>query len=167
MQCATHPSVETELACGKCGKAICPRCLVHTPVGARCRQCANVRRLPTYNIPPRIMARAGVAAALGGAALGGLWAVLFPFGLGFYFGLFLGLGLGYALGELVSVAANRKAGLPLQVLAAGGVIVAFLVRDAVLASTLRDVAIDDLLRRDSFGYVVVILAIVVAVNRVR
>jgi len=167
MQCATHPSVETELACGKCGKPICPRCLVHTPVGARCRQCANVRRLPTYNISAQIMARAGVAAGLGGAVLGGLWAVLFPFGLGFYFGLFLGLGLGYALGELVSVAANRKAGLPLQVLAAGGVIVAYLVRDAVLASTLRNVALDDLLRHDSLGYVVVILAIVVAVNRVR
>ena len=167
MQCATHPSVETELACGKCGKPICPRCLVHTPVGARCRQCANVRRLPTYSISAQIMARAAAAAAAGGAVLGGLWAVLFPFGLGFYFGLFLGAGLGYAVGELVSVAANRKAGPPLQVLAAGGVIVAYLVRDAVLASTLRNVSIRELLTQDQLGYVVVILAIVVAASRVR
>ena len=167
MQCATHPSVQTELACGKCGKPICPRCLVHTPVGARCRQCANVRRLPTYNIPAQIMVRAGAAAAVGGAVLGGLWAVLFPFGLGFYFGLFLGAGLGYAVGEVVSIAANRKAGPPLQVLAAGGVIVAYLVRDAVLASTLRNVSLQELLTRDSLGYVVVILAIVVAASRVR
>ena len=167
MQCATHPSVETELACGKCGKPICPRCLVHTPVGARCRQCANVRRLPTYNIPAQIMVRAGAAAAVGGAVLGGLWVVLFPFGLGFYFGLFLGAGLGYAVGEVVSIAANRKAGPPLQALAAGGVIVAYLVRDAVLASTLRNVSLQELLTRDSLGYVVVILAIVVAASRVR
>ena len=167
MQCATHPSVETELACGKCGKPICPRCLVHTPVGARCRQCANVRRLPTYSISAQIMVRAGVAAAVGGAVLGGLWVVLFPFGLGFYFGLFLGAGLGYAVGEVVSIAANRKAGPPLQALAAGGVIVAYLVRDAVLASTLRNVSLQELLTRDSLGYVVVILAIVVAASRVR
>ena len=107
MQCARHPSVETELACGKCGTPICPRCLVHTPVGARCRECANVRRLPTYSISAQIMARAAAAAAAGGAVLGGLWAVLFPFGLGFYFGLFLGAGLGYAVGEVVCIAAYR------------------------------------------------------------
>ena len=167
MRCATHPSVETELACGKCGKAICPRCLVHTPVGARCRGCANVRRLPTYNISAQFMLRGLAGAAVSGAALGGLWAVIFPFGLGFYFGLFLGLGLGYAVGEVVSVAANRKAGPPLQVIAAGGVIIAYLVHDVVLASALRNVSIRDLLTQDSFGYVVVILAIVVAASRVR
>jgi len=57
MQCATHPNVETELACSRCGKAICARCLVHTPVGARCRECANVRRIPTYNVSTGILAR--------------------------------------------------------------------------------------------------------------
>jgi hypothetical protein len=166
MRCATHPSVETELACGKCGKPICPRCLVHTPVGARCRGCANIRRLPTYNISAQFMLRGLAGAAVGGAVLGGLWAII-PFGIGFYFGLFVGMGLGYAVGEVVSVAANRKAGPPLQVVAALGVIIAYLVHDAVLASTLRNVSIRDLLTQDSFGYVVVILAIVVAASRVR
>jgi hypothetical protein len=166
MRCATHPSVETELACGKCGKAICPRCLVHTPVGARCRGCANIRRLPTYNISAQFMLRGLAGAAVSGAVLGGLWAII-PFGAGFYFGLFVGLGLGYAVGEVVSVAANRKAGPPLQVIAGCGVVIAYLVRDAVLASALRNVSMRDLLTQDSFGYVVVILAIVVAASRVR
>jgi hypothetical protein len=166
MRCATHPSVETDLACGKCGKAICPRCLVHTPVGARCRGCANIRRLPTYNISAQFMLRGLAGAAVSGAVLGGLWAII-PFGAGFYFGLFVGLGLGYAVGEVVSVAANRKAGPPLQVVAALGVIIAYLVRDAVLASALRNVSMRDLLTQDGLGYVVVILAIVVAANRVR
>ncbi len=167
MRCATHPSVETELACGKCGKPICPRCLFHTPVGARCRECANIRRLPTYNIPAQFMVRGALAAVIGGAALGGLWGGLFSFGIGFYFGLILGLGLGYAIGEAVSVAANRKAGPPLQAMAAGGVVIAYVVRDAVLASALHNVSIRDLLTHDSFGYVVVIFAIVVAASRVR
>ena len=167
MQCATHPSVETELACGKCGKPICPRCLVHTPVGARCRQCANIRRLPVYNIGAQHLARAVVASLIVGVVLGGLWGVILPFGIGFFFGLIIGLGLGYAVGEAVSVAANRKAGAPLQVVAAAGIIVAYLVRDFVLASGLKGISTSDLLTNDSVGYVAVIFAIVVASSRVR
>src|SRR3972149_2372442 len=106
MRCATHPKVETELACGKCGKPICPRCLVHTPVGARCRECANVRRLPQYNISAAYLLRGA------GGALGALWAVLLPYQLALFFGLGVGLGVGYAVGEVVSLATNRKAGLP-------------------------------------------------------
>jgi hypothetical protein len=39
MYCANHPNVETELSCGRCGKPICTRCLVHMEVGIRCREC--------------------------------------------------------------------------------------------------------------------------------
>src|SRR3990172_507287 len=99
MHCATHPSVETELACGKCGKPICPRCLVHTPVGARCRQCANIRRLPMYYISLGALLRGLGAALATGVVLGGLWGLLLPFGTPFFYGLLLGLGLGYAIGE--------------------------------------------------------------------
>ena len=167
MQCARHPSVETELACGKCGKPICPRCLYHTPVGARCRECANIRRLPTYQIPTPYLLR-GLGAALGsGVALGGLWGLLLPFGASFLFGLLVGLGLGYGVGEAVSAAANRKAGPPLQALAAGGVVVAFLVRSAVLASAFRNVELSDIVTNDLFGWVVVLLGVVVAMSRVR
>lgn len=166
MQCATHPSVETELACGKCGKPICPRCLYHTPVGARCRQCANIRRLPMYQISAGHLLRGLGAAAASGAVLGGLWALI-PFGVGFYFGLLLGLGVGYAAGEAVSAATNRKAGPPLQALAAGGVVLAYLVRSVILASAARNVELRDLLTEDVFGYVVVILGVVVAMGRVR
>ena len=64
MKCATHPEVETNLTCGKCGTPICPRCLVQTPVGARCRKCAGLRRLPTYEIAPQQYLKA-VGVALG------------------------------------------------------------------------------------------------------
>ena len=40
MQCAKHPDTETQLSCARCEKAICPKCLVHAPVGIRCRDCA-------------------------------------------------------------------------------------------------------------------------------
>lgn len=42
MLCAAHPKIETELQCGRCESAICPRCFVPTPVGTRCRSCAPV-----------------------------------------------------------------------------------------------------------------------------
>jgi len=167
MQCATHPSVETELACGKCGKPICPRCLYHTPVGARCRQCANIRRLPMYQVSPAYLLR-GLGAALGsGAALGLLWGVLFPFGASFFFGLLVGLGVGYAVGEAVSYATNRKAGPPLQALAVAGVVVAYLVRSAILASALRGIAVADIVTDDLFGWAALVVAAVVAMGRVR
>lgn len=167
MQCARHPSVETELACGKCGTPICPRCLVHTPVGARCRTCANVRRLPQYQVPPSYLARAVGTAVLAGAVLGALWAVLLPFGVYLLLGLLAGLGLGYVVGEAVSLATNRKAGPPLQAAAALGVLVAFVVRDALLAAGVRGVDFADVLTNDVFGWVVVIIAVVVAMGRVR
>ncbi len=167
MQCAAHPSVETELACGKCERPICPRCLYHTPVGTRCRDCANIRRLPTYQISTPYLLR-GAAAAFGtGAVLGAVWGVLLPFGAFFFFGVLLGLGLGYGVGEAVSRAANRKVGPPLQALAAVGVVVAYLVRSAILASALQNIAVIDIITQDVFGYLVVILGALVAIGRVR
>src|SRR5581483_3983651 len=70
MHCARHPQVETALTCGRCGTPICPRCLVQTPVGARCPTCANVRRLPTVDIKPVFLARGFAAAVVAGVAVG-------------------------------------------------------------------------------------------------
>jgi len=167
MRCAAHPAVETELACGKCGRPICPRCLYHTPVGARCRACAGVRRLPTYQISLVYLLRGAGAALAAGLVLGGLWGVVLPVGPPFFFGLLVGLGLGYGVGEAVSAATNRKAGPPVQALAAAGVVVAYAVRTAILASALRGVGLVDLLTDDLFGYLAVVLGVVVAMGRLR
>jgi hypothetical protein len=104
---------------------------VQTPVGARCRECANVRRIPTYNIGKGYLVRASLAGAAAGVALGIVWAIFNPITF-FFFGLIAGLAIGYGCGELVSLATNRKAGPPLQAIAVGGVIIAYLVRLALL-----------------------------------
>ena len=105
--------------------------MVHTPVGARCRECANVRRIPTYNVGTGYLVRAAFAALGAGIVLGIAWAIFNPITY-FFFGLFAGLAIGYACGEIVSFATNRKAGPPLQALAVGGVIVAYVVRLGIL-----------------------------------
>jgi hypothetical protein len=164
MQCATHPKVETELSCGKCEKPICPRCLVHTPVGARCRECAQVRRIPTYNMSSATFARAAAAAIAAGLVIGGAWAFFNIISYIFY-GVIAGLAIGYAIGELVSLATNRKAGPPLQAIAVGGVVVAYVARTGLLLG-FGNWGLHDL-RGDLFGLIVVVLAGFIAAGRLR
>ncbi len=162
MQCATHPNTETELACGKCEKPICPKCLYHTPVGVRCRECANLKRLPQYEVSLVYMARGLGAALVVGAVAGVIWGVI-PFG---FIGLIIGAGAGYVIGESVSIATNRKVGAQVQVIAGIGVVLAFGVRGALLMS-LRNWEIGDILLYDVFGLLALGLAVVVAVGRLR
>jgi hypothetical protein len=103
-RCARHPGVETYLRCSRCDTPICPSCLVQTPVGARCRSCAGLRRLPTFRADKRLLAR-GFLAGLAAAALG---AVLIEMVRGF--GFILTIVLGFLVAEAVSWAANRRRG---------------------------------------------------------
>lgn len=162
MQCAAHPDTETELACGKCEKPICPKCLHYTPVGVRCRECANLKRLPQYEVSLAYMARGLGAALVVGAVAGAIWGVI-PFG---FIGLIVGAGAGYLVGESVSIATNRKVGVQVQVIAGVGVLLAFVVRGAILMS-LRNWEIADILLYDVFGLLALALAVVVAVGRLR
>ncbi len=119
LHCARHPNVETLLRCGRCEIPICPRCSVMTPVGARCPDCAQVRRPPIYTVSGRYLWQA-IAAAVGLAAVGG---VVFSIVAGFvgrsiFVGAILYLLAGIGIAEALSAAANRKRGPRLQLLAA-------------------------------------------------
>ncbi len=131
-RCAAHHNVETNLRCGKCGKPICPKCLVQTPVGARCRECANLYRLPTYRVSTQYYLRAIGTTLVMAIILGVIWGVLEVF-LPFFLGLLLGPGAGYAISELVSRATNRKRGPGLAAIAGAGVVISYLVSVLVLS----------------------------------
>jgi len=162
MQCATHPNVETELACGRCDKPICPRCLVQTPVGARCRQCAGVRRLPTFEVSPAYAARGLAASLVAGAVVGAVWAGLLSQNVGVvgFFVFFVALGIGYAVGETVSWATNRKRGPTLQGIAVVGVVEAYLIRNLLEGTAVIP-------SNDLWGYILVAVAAIVAAGRLR
>jgi hypothetical protein len=132
--CARHPQVETVLRCGRCDTPICPRCLVQTPVGARCRDCANVRTIPTLDVTPVFLARGIAASLVVGGIVGAIWGVVSGgrgFGFVGFFLIFIAMGIGFCVAEAVSRATNRKRANSLQWIAASGVIFAYLVHNVV------------------------------------
>jgi hypothetical protein len=159
--CARHPQVETVITCGRCGTPICPRCLVQTPVGARCPACANVRKLPTVDVKPIFIVRGLAAAVVTGVLVGLAWGFLLgPIRLGLLFVLFIGLGLGYAVGEAVAVSTNRKRSPVLEGCAVIGVVIAYLVQNVVSG-------VGVLPQGDIYGYITTGLAAIFAIHRVR
>jgi membrane associated rhomboid family serine protease len=52
--CYRHPGRDTNVACSMCARPICPDCMISTPVGMRCPECAaqrtQVRRVATSGL---------------------------------------------------------------------------------------------------------------------
>lgn len=132
MQCAKHPKVDTNLSCGKCGKAICPKCLVQTPVGVRCEECANLKALPTYQVSTVYYLRA-IGAGIGIAlACGFVWLFLNPFLHVFFLLPFVvAAGAGYAIGEVIGLAVNRKRSTGLAIVSGLSAVLSFAVANGV------------------------------------
>ncbi len=163
MKCATHPNIETNLRCGKCGKPICPKCLVQTPVGARCPDCAKVQRPVIYQVPPLFYLRGLGAGLAAGAAAGLIWALI-P--LSGFFLFFIAGGAGFLVGEAISRSVNRKRGLGLQIIAAISVAVSYVLQSWAsvwLISPLFVWSPNDLI--SLYGLVALVVGIGVAVSR--
>ncbi len=132
-RCARHPDTETNLSCGRCEEPICPSCMVHTPVGYRCKDCARVKPPPTFDVNSVYLAR-GIGASVALGVAGGVIFWLLSLLLG---GLALAIafaGIGYVIGEGVSLAVNRKRGRGLKLVVSGGVFLAYVVSIWLLSS---------------------------------
>ena len=170
LYCYRHKDRSTVLRCGACERPICTRCAIQTPVGARCPECAHLRRLPTYDVGASNYALAAAAAAVMAVALGGVWALLPLRG---FFTVLIAAGVGYVAGEGVSLAANRKRSLGIQALAGVAVLLAFLVahlgpfwlRFGLAPELLATLAFRSLL--DAAALLGLAIGIIMAVSRVR
>ena len=151
--CARHPETETNLSCGRCESAICPRCMVHAPVGVRCPDCAQMTRLPTFEVSRPYLARA-VGAGLGLAVAGGILVGILSWLLGWLLVLIGLVGVGYVVGEGISLVTNRKRGRPLKMVAAGAVFLAFVIISSFTLVTLS-----------MYGFLAAAIAIYVAMNK--
>ncbi len=126
-KCKRHSEIETNLSCNKCEDPICPKCLVQTPVGARCPSCARLSRVPTYRVP-RIYYLRAIGAGLGLAIVGGLlWGLVRSFIPFFLLNLVVGGAIGYGIGEGIGLSVNRKSGTGLATLGALAVVASYLI----------------------------------------
>jgi curved DNA-binding protein CbpA len=129
LYCANHPDVETLLRCNRCGKPICMKCAVQTPVGYRCRECVSNQQKVYFNAvgSDNLIAFGvglvvtAIAAPLVGLLIGG-------FG---FFGLIIafiaGSGAGSALAQIIRRSVGRRRGKYLPMFALLGIILGVLL----------------------------------------
>ncbi|MBA2247993.1 MAG: hypothetical protein H0W23_07685 [Chloroflexia bacterium] len=117
----------TGLRCNRCGKPICPRCAVRTPVGMRCPDCAGVRGLPTYRTPANDLLKAAGAGLLVASLVAVLWR-FFP-----VWQFYLCLLLGFGTVEAMAKVANNKRGPDLRAAAILAITVGLVLSRILLA----------------------------------
>jgi hypothetical protein len=106
MFCEVHPTVETTLRCNKCGRPMCTKCAVKTPVGYRCKECVRGQQTVFYNsnsLDPLIQ---GVVALPLGAIGAGLISFI-TFGI---WGWLIAFWASSAIGALIADIAHRVVG---------------------------------------------------------
>ena len=123
--CANHPDRETLVHCSSCGKPICPDCMVYSPVGVKCRQCAKLPRSALVTLRGRRLA-VTIAAAVGAGTVIG-FAYYFLLGLVnfFFLAFFVAAGMGYVVAEGVLRASRYYRGKETAWIAVGGTLWAF------------------------------------------
>jgi hypothetical protein len=125
-RCANHPTVETLVSCSNCGKPICPDCMVHAPVGVKCRDCARMPRSALVRLKPQKAATA-IAAAIGAAVpIGVALAALNGTGFGF-FGFLIAFAVGAVMAEVVTRTSGYYRGRESGAIAAGGSLLAYVI----------------------------------------
>ncbi len=124
--CLRHPDTLSNLRCGRCDDLICPECMVQSPVGARCPECANIGQAPIFRATSVELTRT-IALSIGAAAIFGVvyalvvW-VLWVMPLGYRIGnvaaaLVIGLA-GAPVGEFIRRAGKYKLDARLRIIAA-------------------------------------------------
>ena len=119
LTCANHPNVETMLRCNRCGKPICTRCAVQTPVGYRCKECVGQQQAAFYTGGAADYAIGGVI----GLVLGGIASYLITMLGAWFFALILGPTIGIAIAEAVRLAVRRRRSKYLWLAVAAGMVV--------------------------------------------
>jgi hypothetical protein len=163
--CVNHPDRETLLRCNKCGKPICPECAIRHPVGLRCRECAQLRRLPTYALSPRhyiLALAAGLPSAIVGVVLGGIFSRFLAIPL--IGGLVIAFAVGLLTAEAISRATRYKRGVGLQVVAAICVVFGYFIGTPLFLLAISYPLVGWL---DFYNIIYLLLAIFAAVGRLR
>src|SRR5450432_411602 len=135
--CTIHPTVETSLRCNKCGRYMCMRCAVHTPVGYRCKQCVHQQQDIYFTASPNDYLIATAVSFGLALPISYLLPKLFLIGV-----IILSLPAGAFIGEVASRAIGRRRGRYIWIAAAGAVTLAALVTSFSLIQAIIVIASD-------------------------
>ena len=168
--CVRHPKEETLLSCGRCGTPICPKCMVYTPTGIRCPTCAQVRRMPQYELTAGVYLRDIPGAILLALAIGFLLSYAPGIASGFFGGIIVGLVVAAGLKRV----SGYKQGREMEIIAGATVILSVLASNffsllrfaggAELGHVLQAVLNAQTLGSDALG---IIIGIYFAVQQLR
>ena len=167
--CPRDPEVETNLRCGRCNQLICPRCLVTTPVGARCPSCARIGRPTILDASKSEMGRAlaysaGAATATGAVYAALLWAFAHLPNAFLFGAIVIGMiAVGYLVGDAVRIGSRGKLDKRLRYVAAGMTFGGYLTAVLILPV----ISVNPLILSSIIGLGGLIVAMYVAMARVR
>jgi len=116
LYCVNHPDVETLLRCNRCGKPICLKCAVHTPVGYRCKECVRGQQEAFYTATKVHQVAGSVAALVLGLLLG---VAAYFVGQLSWLSLFIAPVTGGGVGEAIFRATRRKRARHFEWIASG------------------------------------------------
>jgi len=134
-RCSYHPNVETELSCTECGKPICPKEMVLTPVGYKCPEHARPAKGQYTFVKPKQLAMAVAAGAVVG--IGGAFLVA---AIG-YGGFLIGIAWGALASEAIRRASGGHRGTTVGSVAAGSIALGSLVAGVGLITAIVAVVV--------------------------
>jgi membrane associated rhomboid family serine protease len=91
-RCYRHPDVETGVHCTRCGRPICPDCMIPAPVGHQCPECVAEARREYRQGPGRRIAVANIRST------GATMLILIALGIGYLWELVIAGGPGSLFG---------------------------------------------------------------------
>lgn len=119
--CVNHPQTETLLRCNKCGKPVCIKCVVRTPVGYRCKECMNVQHAGYYTATPLDHLIVAIVGLLASIVAGGIAAALG--GLFWFFAIFYAPAAGGLIAEIIRWTIQKRRGKYIWLIACATLVV--------------------------------------------
>ena len=170
--CLRHPDTASNLGCSRCGDLICPQCMVQSPVGARCPDCANIGQAPIFRSTPTEFASTIVLSLVAAIGFGVAYAVvvwvLWVLPLGFMIGnvaaLFIIALSGAPVGDFVRRVGKNKLDARLRIVAAVTMLLIWMVGFTVGSEML---GVWNGVFLNIVAYIGLGVGIYVAMNRVR
>lgn len=169
--CLRHPGVLSNLRCGRCNDLICPQCMVQSPVGARCPDCANIGQAPIFRATSVELARMIGLSLIAAAAFGFgyavavwvMWKVGIPFRIAVVVSSVIVGMSGAPLGDIVRRAGKYKLDKRLRAVAAATVLLAWLFAQFAIGW----LGVGGLIFVNIVSYLGLGVGVYIAMNRVR